>query len=107
MDRKLTTKVAMVVAALAIMSSARPAGADLQAVCSSTGAGGNWNVAASWTNCGGVAPAATDSVIITSGAPINTNGNRTIVDVTIDSGATLTLSSGNTLTINGTTTGLT
>lgn len=58
--------------------------------CTSTGGGGNYNVAASWTSCGGVAPKNTDTITIVSGSPITMVQATTTAGVTINSGATLT-----------------
>jgi parallel beta-helix repeat protein len=58
---------------------------------------GNWNSGSTWV--GGIAPFAGDSVVIAAGHNVSTNGNRTCAGITIT--GTLSMSSGNTLTVNG------
>ena len=80
-------------------------------VFTSTGAGGNWNSAASWTSTGGSGstPAAGDSVVIASGSPITVNVASAARSINIQSGASLTISSALALTrffqFDGTATG--
>jgi hypothetical protein len=71
------------------------------ATITSTAAGGAWATGSTWV--GGVAPLATDSVVIaTTGTnTVTTAGNRTCAGLTINSGATLSMASGNVLTVNG------
>ncbi len=59
--------------------------------------GGAWNTAGTWA--GGVAPLATDAVVIASGDTITTGGNRTSAGITIN--GILSMASGNILTVNG------
>lgn len=72
---------------------------------SSTGAGGNWNSAASWSPA--QVPVAGDNVTIVSGSPITVTAGAAATTVTINSGGVLTLNGGNltvstTFTVNGT-----
>jgi len=71
------------------------------ATITSTAAGGAWTAGGTWV--GGVAPLATDSVVIaTTGAnTVTTGGSRTCVGLTINSGARLSMANGNILTVNG------
>ncbi len=71
------------------------------ATITSTGTGGDWNVGTSWV--GGVAPIATDDVIIASGATINVTTNQTCVNLTLNGTAILNFNTNTrTLTVNGT-----
>jgi hypothetical protein len=73
----------------------------LAATITSTGAGGDWNVGGSWV--GGVAPAATDDVIIASGATINVTTNQTCATLTINGTGILNFPTNTrTLTVTGT-----
>lgn len=77
------------------------AGITEAATITSTGTGGDWNVGASWV--GGVPPAATDDVIIASGATINLTTNQTCVNLTLNGTAILNFNTNTrTLTVNGT-----
>ena len=53
---------------------------------SSTGTGGNWNVASSWV--GGVIPGPGDVVTIINGATITVTNNTTVTSVSLNSGST-------------------
>ena len=69
-----------------------------QVAHTSTGAGGNWNVAATWTPA--TVPAANDPVTIASGSPVTLTAAVTQTNtITVNSGGALTL--GATLTSNG------
>lgn len=71
------------------------------ATITSTGAGGDWSVGGSWV--GGVAPVATDDVIIASGATITISTNQTCATLTINGTGILDFSTNNrTLTVTGT-----
>lgn len=71
------------------------------ATISSTGAGGNWNVGATWV--GGAVPLSTDNAIIVSGATVNLTTNQTIVNLTINGTGILNMNTNTrTLTVNGT-----
>ncbi len=84
------------VAALIVVATTAEA-----ATISSTGAGGNWNVGATWV--GGVVPLATDNAIIVSGATVNLTTNETIVNLTVNGTGILNLNTNNrTLVVNGT-----
>lgn len=73
----------------------------LGATITSTGAGGDWNAGGSWV--GGVAPTATDDVIIASGATINLTTNQTCATLTINGTGILNFNTNNrTLTVSGT-----
>ena len=69
----------------------------LAATITSTATGGAWTAGTTWVD--GTVPAATDIVVIVSDATITTGGNRTCAGITIT--GTLTMSSGDTLTVNG------
>jgi Secretion system C-terminal sorting domain len=58
---------------------------------------GNWSATTSWV--GGIIPAATDIVVIATGANISTAGNQTCAGITIT--GTLSMAAGNVLTVNG------
>lgn len=58
---------------------------------------GNWNSTATWN--GGIIPAATDSVVINTGHTVSTNGSRNSAGLFIL--GTLSIGSGNIVTING------
>ncbi|TRX36703.1 T9SS sorting signal type C domain-containing protein [Flavobacterium restrictum] len=70
------------------------------ATITSTATGGTWSVGTSWL--GGVAPAATDTVIIatTAGNSVTLGGGTSIVNVTVNSAATLNIAN-RTLTTTG------
>jgi hypothetical protein len=74
---------------------------NFAATRTSTAAGGNWSAGGTWV--GGVAPAATDDVVIaTTGGntvTVNTGATRTCAGVVINTGARLTLAI--LLTVNG------
>lgn len=71
------------------------------ATITSTGAGGDWSAGGSWV--GGVAPVATDDVIIASGATITISTNQTCATLTINGTGVLNFSTNNrTLTVTGT-----
>ncbi len=57
---------------------------------------GNWNAGSTWA--GGVAPAATDEVVIASGHTVTVTANASCCNYYIQSGATLSINSGITLT---------
>lgn len=70
------------------------------AIITSTAGGGNWTTGTSWV--GGVAPAATDDVIIVSGATINLTTNQTCKSLTINGSGILNMNTASrTLTITG------
>lgn len=68
--------------------------ANAQITSAATGA---WATGATWV--GGVAPTATDLVVIAAGHTITTAGNRTCAGITIT--GTLSMANGNILTVNG------
>jgi len=68
--------------------------------CQSTGGGGNWSSASSWTNCSGGYPQTSDSVEIMSGDTITLDIDSWILSLTIDEGGTFDASS-NTLSLAG------
>ena len=83
--------------ALALMASR----GSLAATCTSI-ADGNWNTAGIWSGCtlAGNAPPADATVIINSVVTVNVN-SALVGSVTINSGKTLRVASGMTLTLNG------
>ncbi|MEO0082613.1 MAG: hypothetical protein ABIL25_10075, partial [candidate division WOR-3 bacterium] len=68
------------------------AGSALAVTYYSTNGGGNWSDASKWSPSG-VPNSNTDDVVIQSGHPITLNGSYSIRHVTINSGATFTVSS--------------
>lgn len=71
------------------------------ATITSTGTGGDWSAGGTWV--GGIAPAATDDVVIVSGATVTLSTNQTCVNLTLNGTAILDFSTNNrTLTVNGT-----
>ncbi len=71
-------------------------GLDAQTITSKT-TGGNWNNTGTWV--GGVIPTSTNSVVIDGAVTVNTS--VTIVNLTINSGKTLTMNGANTLSSTG------
>ncbi|HLP98878.1 MAG TPA: DUF6701 domain-containing protein [Sideroxyarcus sp.] len=67
-------------------------------VCTSK-ANGNWGTAATW-DCGKV-PATADTVVLASPFTVTLNNNYTTAGLTINAGATLSDTNGNTLTVTG------
>jgi hypothetical protein len=67
------------------------------ATITSTGGGGNWNIAGSWV--GGVVPAATDNVVIAGNVTITAPAS--CANLTINAGANLTINGGQSLTLSG------
>ncbi len=71
------------------------------ATVTSTAAGGDWATASTWV--GGVVPANADTAVIatTGGNSVTISANKTIANITVNSGATLAFTGAFTLTING------
>ena len=82
-------RISGIIAAVCMLSVAQSAGA---ATITSTATGGLWPVGATWI--GGVAPGAADNAVIaTTGAnSVTLNNNTSIVNLTVNAGATLNLS---------------
>jgi hypothetical protein len=59
---------------------------------------GNWGTGSTWS--GGVVPLTTDDVVIESGDNVSTVGSQTCAGIAMN-GGTLTIASGNTITVNG------
>ena len=92
---------AVVFGALMLMLLAIPNSVQA-ATCTSSGAG-NWSNTAHWTACGGTAPKAGDIVIIATATTLDTNSNA-IASLTVNTGQTLTVGNsgvGRTLTVTG------
>jgi MSHA biogenesis protein MshQ len=63
---------------------------------------GNWGTTSTWSNCGGVTPAAGDSVTIESGNTVTLNINSPAIgSLTINAGGELSVTGTNTLTVSG------
>jgi hypothetical protein len=63
--------------------------------CTSTGTGGNWNAAGTWTGCGGGIPATNDDVIISAGATVSLNANtNALASLTVNTTGTLSVPTG-------------
>lgn len=74
--------------------------------CQSNVTSGNWSVAGTWTNCGGVTPQTTDTIQIQAGHTVTINGsNRQVAGVQVD-GSGILANGGFTLTDTGTGTGV-
>jgi len=74
--------------------------------CVWTGAvNSNWDTAGNWTSCGGVAPAADDTVTFNSSynvaANINSASTVTVAGLAIDTGYTATVTQSQTIIVNG------
>ncbi|WP_211319944.1 Ig-like domain-containing protein [Flavobacterium aquicola] len=69
------------------------------ATITSTGSGGFWDLGGSWA--GGVVPTASDDVVIANGTTITVRTNRTVNNVTVQSGGVLTILNNIILTVNG------
>ena len=69
------------------------------ATITSTATGGTWSTGSTWI--GGVAPSTNDTAIIASGALVNLTGGRTVMNLTINVGGTLNISTINNLTVTG------
>ena len=76
------------------------AGAASAATCTSR-ASGNWSSSGTWTCTAGTTPAAGDTVILASPYTVTLDNNYTAAALTINSGATLSDSNANTLTVTG------
>jgi len=70
--------------------------ADAANACSSNGTG-NFNVAATWTNCGGTTPQAADTITINNGHTVTLVATTAVAGITINSGGVL---AANTRTVN-------
>ncbi len=70
---------------------------SFEATITSRTAGGAWSTPGTWV--GGAVPLATDLVVIPSNSVVTTGGNQTCSGITIS--GTLTMATGNTLTVNG------
>jgi hypothetical protein len=92
--RKLSAIIQYLVIVIFLVSFSFKSGYS-QNNCRSANGGGNWQVAGSWTNCGGKRPSATDNVIITEGNPINLQNAETITNFTIETGGRLSSNTGN------------
>ncbi len=82
-------------------------------VCQSNGTGGgNFNVPATWTNCGATTPQITDSITILNGDTVTLVATTTIAGITVNNGGilnevTFTITDSGNFTNNGALTGTT
>ena len=94
------TIAALVVVMLALVTL--PATPVYAAACTSN-ASGNWNVAGTWTGCGGIIPGAADTVTIQSGHTVTVTANAAASSITFSETSTstgiITVNSGVTLTV--------
>jgi len=105
----MKNKGLMIVLSLALVAGlfgVLPAPRALAATCTSTGTG-NWNVAATWTGCGGTTPGASDDVIIGTSHTVTLLQNESVNNITVQGTSGSRLQGNFRLDVNGTLNGST